>query len=81
MLDTFPETISKLEKRIKVEYITYSGSAFAICENGDQVFLHPRLVEKMKLNEDDIRSALLIENYEDKIDVTPWRAVRVSATA
>ena len=81
MLDTFPKTISKLEKRIKVEYITYSGSAFGLCENGDQVFLNKRIVDKMDLQEGDQCSALLLKNYEDKFDTTPWRAVRVMMAA
>lgn len=66
------------EAVIEVDYITYSGSAFAFCQNGDQVFLNARIVEKMDLYEGDKCSALLIENFEDKRAVTPWRAVRVS---
>ena len=66
------------EAVIEVDYITYSGSAFAFCQNGDQVFLNARIVEKMDLYEGDKCFALLIENFEDKRAVTPWRAVRVS---
>ena len=40
----------KTEAYIEIDYITYSGSAFAVCKNGDQVFLNKRLVEKMDLH-------------------------------
>ena len=68
---------TKTKADIEIDYITYSGSAFAVCKNGDQVFLNKRLVEKMDLHEGDLCSALLLKNYEDKIYTTPWRAVRV----
>lgn len=73
--DTPKRTIN--EGTIFIDCITYSGSAFAICENGDQVFLNSRIVSKMNLDEGDECHALLRENYEDKVDTTPWRAVRV----
>ena len=78
MLPEETQKKGKPETEIEIDIITYSGSAFAFCKNGDQVFLNARIVEKMELYEGDKCSALLIENYEDKRDVTPWRAVRVS---
>ena len=75
-----PELI-KTEADIEIDYITYSGSAFAVCKNGDQVFLNKRLVEKMNLHEGDLCSALILKNYEDKIDTIPWRAVQVLMAA
>ena len=81
MINATTPKSSKAESNIEIDFITYSGSAFGICENGDQVFLNARIVNKMELNEGDVCRALLLENYEDKIDVTPWRAVRVSAAA
>ena len=69
----------KAEASIEIDCITYAGSAFAYCNNGDQVFVNARIVEKMELYEGDKCSALLIQNFEDKRAVTPWRAVRVSA--
>ena len=36
---------------------------------------------KMDLSEGDICRAFLLKNYEDKIDMTPWRAVRVLMAA
>ena len=73
--------LKKAEEFIKIDYITQSGSAFAVCKNGDQVFLNKRLVNKMDLSEGDICRAFLLKNYEDKIDMTPWRAVRVLMAA
>ena len=73
--------LSKTEEFIEIDYITQSGSAFAVCKNGDQVFLNKRLVKKMDLNEGDICKAFLLKNYDDKIDMTPWRAVRVLMAA
>jgi hypothetical protein len=79
MFDYTAPRLTKAEGKILIEYVTYSGSAFATCENGDQVFLSARLVDKMDLFDGDQCCALLIENFEDKRDVTPWRAVRVSS--
>ena len=79
MTDRLSTRLTKVEGEILVEYVTYSGSAFATLENGDQVFLNARLVDKMELFDGDQCQALLIENYEDKQELTPWRAVRVSA--
>ena len=73
--------ITKAEAKIEIEYITCFGSAFALCQNGDQVFLNKRLVNKMELKTDDVCNALLLKNYEDKVDTTPWRAVRVLMAA
>ena len=44
-----------------------------------EVITYAGIVEKMELYEGDKCSALLIQNFEDKRAVTPWRAVRVSA--
>ena len=73
--------LTKAEAKIEIEYITCSGSAFAFCQNGDQVFLNKRLVNKMELQAGDVCNALLLKNYEDKVNTTPWRAVRVLMAA
>jgi len=80
MTEINEQKLGKSESDIEIEVITYAGSAFAFCNNGDQVFVNARIVEKMELYEGDKCSALLIQNFEDKRAVTPWRAVRVSAT-
>ena len=74
-----PRTTTKEEANIKIDFLTYSGSAFGLCDNGDQVFINSRIVDKMQLQEGDICKALLLENFEDKKAITPWRAVRVSS--
>ncbi len=68
------------EAKIEIDIVTESGSAFGLCDNGDQVFLNSRIVDRMELQEGDICRALLLENFEDKRAITPWRAVRVSLT-
>ena len=75
-----PRSATTEEANIEIDFLTYSGSAFALCDNGDQVFLNSRIVDKMQLQEGDICKALLLENFEDKKAITPWRAVRVSST-
>ena len=81
MIDRNTPSRTKAEANIQIDYITRCGSAFAFCENGDQVFLNARIVDKMELDEGDHCRALLLENFEDKKDITPWRAVRVSTAA
>jgi len=65
--------------RVIIDDITLSGSAFGAAENGDTVFFHQRLVDKMSLEIGDIIDAHSIPNYEDKRHVTPWRAIKVVA--
>ena len=74
-----PKSSITEEANIEIDFLTYSGSAFALCDNGDQVFLNSRIVCKMQLQEGDICKALLLQNFEDKKAITPWRAVRVSS--
>lgn len=64
-------------KQILVEYLTDSGSAFAITEQGDQVFLSERLVTRMDVQPGDIFDAHVLLNYADKRDMIKYRAMRV----
>ena len=66
-------------KQILVEYLTDSGSAFAITEQGDQVFLSERLVTRMDVQPGDIFDAHGLLNYADKRDMIKYRAMRVKA--
>jgi hypothetical protein len=66
-------------KQILVEYLTDSGSAFAITEQGDQVFLSERLVTRMGVQPGDIFDAHVLLNYADKRDMIKYRAMRVKA--
>ena len=47
------------EAKIEIDIVTESGSAFGLCDNGDQVFLNSRIVDRMELQEGDICRALL----------------------
>ena len=64
--------------RVMVEDTSYTGSAFGTNEDGGSVFFNRRLVERVSLDIGDIVDAHVIPNYEDKRDVTPWRAIRVT---
>ena len=77
MLDTKFASLEKLEGSLEIDYVTKTGSAFGVLHNGDQVFLNARIMEKMGLFEGDNCHAVMIKNFEDKRDITPWRAVRV----
>ena len=64
-------------KQILVEYLTDTGSAFAVTEQGDQVFLSERLVKRMDVQPGDIFDAHVLLNYADKRDIIKYRAMRV----
>jgi hypothetical protein len=64
--------------RAMIEGISHMGSAFGANEQGEAIFFNARLVDKVGLEMGDIVEAHTIPNYEDKRDVTPWRAVRVN---
>ena len=64
-------------KQILVEYLTSSGSAFAITEEGEQVFLSKRLVIRMDVQPGDIFDAHVLLNYADKRDKIKYRAMRI----
>jgi hypothetical protein len=68
---------STRKQQILVEYLTATGSAFAITPQGEQVFLNKRLVETMGVDAGDIYDAFLVQNYPDKREAIPWRAMRV----
>ena len=64
-------------QQVIVEYLTPTGSGFAVTPKGDQVFLNARLVTTMNVQPGDIFNAFLLPNYPDKRDQIPWRAMRV----
>jgi len=64
-------------KQILVEYLSEMGSAFAVTEEGDQVFLNERLVTRMNVQPGDVFDAHVLLNYADKRDRTKYRAMRV----
>jgi hypothetical protein len=64
-------------QQIIVEYLTPTGSGFAVTPQGEQVFLNARLVSTMNVQPGDIYNAFLLPNYPDKREQIPWRAMRV----
>ena len=68
---------STRKQQIIVEYITPSGSGFAVNPQGEQVFMNARLVNAMKVEAGDTFDAFLLPNYPDKKEIIPWRAMRV----
>ena len=64
-------------KQILVEYLTSSGSGFAITEEGEQVFLSERLVSRMDVQPGDIFDAHVLLNYADKRARIKYRAMRI----
>ena len=71
---------STRKQQIIVEYITPSGSGFAVNPQGEQVFMNARLVNAMKVEAGDTFDAFLLPNYPDKKEMIPWRAMRVEPT-
>ena len=60
-----------------VETNTFSGSAFAVNSQGEQIFINRRIMERMNLEEGVLVTAHVLPNYEDKLQSIPWRAMRV----
>lgn len=60
---------------------TKGGSAFAVCENGEQVFVSPKIVEATDVEVGDMLQAYCIDNHReaDTADrfAVRWRAIRV----
>jgi len=66
-------------KRVLVEELTYSGSAFGVLANGEGVFINSRIVDKMELAPGTAVHAQVLPNFSDKRDQIPWRVVNVQA--
>lgn len=60
---------------------TNGGSAFAICENGERVFLSPKIVSAVEVEVGDMVFAYCVDNYRDAEGYARysarWRAIRV----
>ena len=65
------------KQQIMVEYITETGSGFAVNPEGEQVFMNKRLIDAVDVQPGDTYEAFLLPNYPDKRDQIPWRAMRV----
>lgn len=68
---------STRKQQILVEYLTATGSGFAVNPQGEQVFMNKRLIDAMNVQPGDYYNAYLLPNYEDKREQIPWRAMRV----
>jgi len=66
-------------KRVLVEELTYSGSAFGVLANGEGVFINSRIVDKMELGPGTAVHAQVLPNFSDKREQIPWRVVNVQA--
>ena len=64
-------------KRVLVEELTYSGSAFGVLANGEGVFINSRIVDKMELSPGTAVHAQVLPNFSDKREQIPWRVVNV----
>jgi hypothetical protein len=64
-------------KRVLVEELTYSGSAFGVLANGEGVFINSRIVDKMELSPGIAVHAQVLPNFSDKRETIPWRVVNV----
>lgn len=61
--------------------ITRGGSAFAACEDGEQVFLSPKIVEVIGAEPGDLVRAYCIDNHRPESDgdfAAKWRAIRAT---
>lgn len=66
-----------------VNNVTRGGSAFAVCENGDQVFINPKIAEMMKIDVGDFLTAYCIDNHRperggEEQHAVRWRAIRIT---
>jgi hypothetical protein len=61
---------------------TKGGSAFAVCEDGDQVFISPKIVNVTGIDSGDLITAYCIDNHKDEDGrdrySVRWRAIRVT---
>jgi hypothetical protein len=62
---------------VTVHDIVDSGSAFAMTEEGEMVFVNQRIVATVGLEPGGVYEAFLLPNYPDKREMIPWRALRV----
>jgi len=61
--------------------ITRGGSAFAVCESDEQVFISSKIVEVIGADVGDMLNAYCIDNHRPEIDgeySARWRAIRAS---
>lgn len=60
-----------------VDVVAEGGAAFATNVHGEQIFINKRIVDKMRVKEQDLLKIYAVPNYPDKQDRIHWRATRV----
>ena len=67
-----------------VNNVTNGGSAFAVCKDGDSVFISPKIVASTNVEVGDMVTAHCIDNHrteEGKLRyAVRWRAIRIDIT-
>ena len=66
-----------------VNNLTRGGSAFAVTEGGEHVFIPPKIVDLMGIDVGDMLTAYCIDNFRDENGgeqkyAVRWRAIRVA---
>lgn len=73
-------SIFGVKTKIVIDEMTYAGSAFGSTQEGDRVYIKANLIDDADAYEGAICDALLIQNFEDKRSISPWRAIRLIAS-
>lgn len=69
--------VQSVHQKVFVDAVIETGSAFGITDEGEQVFINQRIVSALNVQPGETYEAWVVPNYEDKRDVTQWRAVRI----
>lgn len=69
--------VQSVHQKVFVDAVIETGSAFGITQEGEQVFINQRIVSALNVQPGETYEAWVVPNYEDKRDVTQWRAVRI----
>lgn len=67
-----------VQKPVRIDMLTYAGSAFGSTVDGEQVFINGRIVDALNLYEGVIAMGHLVPNFPDKRAQIPWRAMRMT---
>lgn len=67
-----------VQKPVRIDMLTYAGSAFGSTVDGEQVFINGRIVDTLSLSEGMIAMGHLVPNFPDKRHQIPWRAMRMT---
>ena len=68
-------------KKCTIMNVTRGGSAFAVCEDDEQVFISSKVVEVINADVGDMLNAYCIDNHRPEVDgeySARWRAIRAN---